>query len=489
MHFIKTGFKKKRKPFKKGFFLLFIVLLIFVSCKNKKDSISSITNSSWEIMYQVIDSVGTITFPDKTFNVLDFGAKSDEIFDNTQAFKKAIEKCANDGGGSVIVPEGKYLTGPIHLESNVNLHLDEGAEILFSTNPNDYYPLVHTSFEGTELMNYSPLIYAYKKKNIAVTGKGILNGQANNENWWPWCGKDTYGWKEGMPNQQDSLNRPQLVKLAEMNVPPKERVFGDGHYLRPSFFEPFECSNVMIEGVKIVNAPFWVIHPIKSVNVIVNGVTVESHGPNNDGCDPEYSKNVIIRNCTFNTGDDCIAIKSGRNEDGRRVAIKSENIIVQNCKMIDGHGGVVMGSEISAGVKNVFVENCSMDSPNLDRAIRIKTNSKRGGVVEGVYVRNIEVGQVKEAVLKINMFYDVHGNQTGNFIPIVRNVNLENIKVKNGGKFGILAKGYAESPIQNIHLNNVTIDSVKTPFSLENVKDLHLENTYINGELMKSIIN
>jgi polygalacturonase len=245
----------------------------------------------------------------------------------------------------------------------------------------------------------------------------------------------------------------------------------------------------MLEGVKIINAPFWIIHPFKSNSVIIDGVTVESHGPNNDGCDPEYSKNVIIKNCTFNTGDDCIAIKAGRDADGRRVGIKSENIIVKNCKMIDGHGGVVIGSEMSAGVTNVFVENCVMDSPNLDRAIRIKTNSKRGGFVDGVYVRNIEVGQVKEAVLKINMFYATYSNQTGGFIPIIQNISLENIKVKNGGFYGILAKGYEESPIRNVTLKNVIIEKVDKAFELENVLNLRLIDTYINGSLMQSPTN
>ena len=225
---------------------------------------------------------------------------------------------------------------------------------------------------------------------------------------------------------------------------------------------------------------------MKSVNVTVDGVTVESHGPNNDGCDPEYSKNVIIKNCTFNTGDDCIAIKAGKDGDGRRVAMKSENIIVRDCKMLDGHGGVVMGSEMTGGIKNVFVENCEMDSPNLDRAIRIKSNSRRGGIVENVFVRNINVGQVGECVLKINMFYNVYGNQTGNFIPQVKNVTLENVKVKDGGKYGILAKGYKELPIENVTFKNVTIDKVKEPFSVENVSNLQLINTFINGKKVDS---
>lgn len=468
------------------FFLMFSTLFI-ISCKEDKSKI--ITDDPWVNKEQIENSIIVPKFLDKTYSVLDFGAIADSTTNNSEAFKKAITECSKNGGGKVLVPKGKYLTGPIHLENNVNLHLEEGSEILFSTDSKDYYPLVHTSYEGIELMNYSPLIYAYKKKNIAVTGKGILNGQASNENWWPWCGKDVYGWKEGMPKQGDSLNLPRLMEMGEKGIPVEERIFGDGHYLRPAFFEPFDCTSVLIQGVKIVNTPFWVMHPMKSNSVIVDGVTVESHGPNNDGCDPEYSKNVIIKNCIFNTGDDCIAIKAGRDAEGRRVAIKSENIIVKNCKMIDGHGGVVIGSEMSAGVVNVFVENCTMDSPNLDRAIRIKTNSRRGGLVDGVYVRNLEVGQVKEAVLKVNMFYATYGNQTGEFIPVIQNISLENVRVKNGGYFGILAKGYQESPIKNITFNNVIIDKVDKAFSLENVVNLKLIDTYINGSLMQSPSN
>ena len=469
----------------KKILLILTVLVFIVSCKEKNNKITTLDR--WEKMHQIIDSIVVPSFSDKTFNILDFGAVSDSAFNNSDAFKNAILACSNSGGGKVLVPKGTFFTGPIHLENNVNLHLEAGAEILFSTNPKDYYPLVHTSYEGTELMNYSPLIYAYKKNNIAVTGKGILNGQASNEFWWPWSGKEIYGWQPGMGQQKDSLNLPVLMEMGENNTPVSDRIFGDNHFIRPSFFQPFECTNVMIEGVKIINAPFWVMHPIKCTNVIVDGVTVESHGPNNDGCDPEYSKNVIIKNCTFNTGDDCIAIKSGRNGDGRRVAIKSENIVIQNCKMIDGHGGVVMGSEISAGVNNVFVENCVMDSPNLDRAIRIKSNSKRGGLVENIYVRNIEVGQVKEAVLKINMFYGIYGVQEGDFIPEVRNVYLENITVKNGGKYGILAEGYKELPIQNITLKNVKIEKVDKPYSIKNVNNINFIDTYINGELITNI--
>ena len=460
---------------------LITLIIVNYSCASKHQNIDLASNKPWENMQKTINGIEAPVFINKVFDITNYGAQSGGIINNTEAFNKAIKACSENRGGIVLVPQGKFLTGAIHLESNINLQIEENAEIIFSTNPDDY-PIVHTSFEGTEVMNYSPLIYAYQKTNVAITGKGTLNGQGNNQNWWSWCGKDTYGWKKGAPIQ----NVARLMEMAEAGVPVSERVFGDGYNLRPNFVEFFECKNVMLKDIKIINAPFWLIHPMKSTNVIIDGVTVTSHGPNNDGCDPEYSKNVIIRNCSFNTGDDCIAIKSGRDADGRRVGITTENVFVQNCKMFDGHGGVSIGSEISAGVRNVFVENCVMDSPDLDRAIRIKTNTKRGGFVENLYVRNIEIGEVGESVLGIDLFYSVHGNQSGNYMPRIENIYFENIKVKNGGKFGILAKGHKESPIKNIQFKNVTIDKVKSNYSIENVQNLTFINTKINGALIES---
>jgi polygalacturonase len=466
------------KSLKYSFSLLLVFL--FVSCASKAPKLKSLTNS-WDNLNEIFEDVKEPAFPNKTFNVLDYGAVSDGVFNNSEVFNNIIKTCSEKGGGVVLIPKGVYYTGPINLESNVNLHLSEGTEILFSTNPKDY-PLVHTSFEGTELMNYSPLIYVNNKTNVAITGKGILNGQASNVNWWSWCGKNIYGWKKGDPIQ----NVKRLMDLAENGTAVEDRVFGDGNYLRPNFIEFFECKNIQLKDFKIINAPFWIIHPIKSTNVIVDGLHIQSHGPNNDGCDPEYSKNVIIRNCIFDTGDDCIAIKSGRDNDGRRVAIKSENILVQNCKMYDGHGGVTIGSEISAGVSNVFVENCIMNSPELDRAIRIKSNTRRGGVIENIFVRNITVGEVKESVLGIDLHYGVHGNQTGNFMPLVKNIFIENCTIKNGGLYGILAKGHQGYPINNIRFKDVTIEKVETDYSIDNVENLKFINTYINGSLMES---
>ena len=454
-------------------------VLFCFSCAEKKTEVND-WSINWTKRDSIVASIQLPKFKNKEFNVMDYGAVADGLVLNTDAIDAAIKACNASGGGKVIVPPGKYLTRPIHLLDNINLEIQEGAEVLFSTDQN-LYPIVHTSYEGTELMNFSPLIYAKGKSNIAITGKGVLNGQADINNWWPWSGKDTYGWKEGAPRQQTSLKKLK-EGMSEKGVSVEERIFGMGEFLRPTFIEPFECKNVLIKDITIINAPFWVIHPLKSNNVVIDGVTVDSHGPNNDGCDPEYSKNVWIKNCTFNTGDDCIAIKSGRNEDGRRVAIPSENIVIENCKMIDGHGGVVMGSEISAGVRNVFVQKCEMNSPNLDRAIRIKTNTKRGGFAKDVFVRDLTIGQVKEAVLKINLFYGTYANQTGDYMPTVENVILENIMVENGGKYGVLIEGYQDSPVNKVVLANVNIKKVDSAFALRGVKDLEVFNSSINGK-------
>ena len=456
-----------------------IILSLVIGCKT--ESKKQVTQEK-DAADLIIESITIPEFPDHNFSIMDYGAVADGITDNTQAIKDAIQACVEAGGGKVIIPAGKFLTGPIHLKSNVNLHLEKNSEVIFTKDKQAYLPVVRTSYEGVELMNYSPLIYAYQQKNIAVTGSGTFNGQAGKENWWPWSGAERYGHKKGDPHQRDTFNLPRLRKMNEDALPVSERIFGEGHHLRPTFFEPFESENVLIKGVTFINAPFWVMHPIKCTNVTVDGVKVISHGPNNDGCNPEYSKNVHITNCVFDTGDDCIAIKSGRNDEGRRVGITSENIVVENCIMKDGHGGVVMGSEISAGVRNVYVRNCKMDSPNLDRAIRIKTNTLRGGFVENVFVKDIQVGQVKEAFLKINTYYAIYDNQEGDHIPSIKNIHIENVTVEDGGKYGILIQGREENPVENITFKNVTIKKAEMPMRIENSEPIQFTNTTISGQ-------
>lgn len=416
----------------------------------------------------------------KTYPITEYGAvEGGELC--TEAIQKAIEVCAANGGGTVLVPEGSFLTGPVHLKSNINLHLEENAVLRFTTDPQAYLPVVKTRWEGIDCYNYSPLIYANNCENISITGQGTLDGQANETNWWPWKGKREYGWKEGMPSQLDPGARPKLGYYEENRVPIEERIMGDGYYLRPEFIVAYECRNVLIEDITIRNAPFWLIHPVYSENIIVRGVKAISHGPNNDGCNPESSRNVLIEDCFFNTGDDCIAIKSGRNNDGRDIGRPSENIIIRNCMMENGHGGVVIGSEISGGCRNIFVENCTMSSPELDRAIRIKTNSLRGGEIENLYFRNITVGEVKESVIKINCLYEMNGLEQGEHIPWIRDIYISGLE-SSSSEYALDLTGVpGYQNISNIRLEDCHFNNVKKANVINGVKNLTLKNTWINN--------
>ncbi|RZF59313.1 glycoside hydrolase family 28 protein [Sphingobacterium corticibacterium] len=451
---------------------------LLVSCGESQKKQEQTNDQAWKVADSIRTLIVEPTFAKKDFIITDYGASSDSTKLSTTAINQAIEACHLDGGGSVIVPQGTFLTGAIHLKSNVNLHLEDGAKLLFSRNTEDYKPLVKTRWEGMECMNYSPLIYAYGQENIAITGKGILDGNANNEHWWPWKAKKEYGWAEGMDNQLTAVKK--LTQEVKDGIPVENRVYGDGHFLRPPFIQPYNSSNILIADVKIINAPFWNINPVLCENVTVRNVSVVTHGPNNDGCNPESSKNVLITNCYFDTGDDCIAIKSGRNEDGRTIGRPAENHIIENCEMKDGHGGIVIGSEISGGAKNIFAQNLKMDSPELDRVLRIKTSSLRGGVIENIYMRNVEVGAYKEAAVLVDMFYE----NPGDFMPTVRNITVENLNVKKGGKFGVLINAYEESPAENLRIVNSNIEGVDVPIQANYTKGMSFENVSINGKLV-----
>ena len=370
---------------------------------------SGITARGWQDYPAILARIGAPTFPIRDFPIMQFGVTTDG--DSTSAIAMAISACHAAGGGRVMVPAGNFSTGPIVLQSNVNLHLMAGATLKFSTDPAKY-PTAFTRWEGIECMNYAALISAIDADNIAITGEGTLDGQASDRNWWQWK-------KTQLPDQK------RLIGMGEQGVPVAERVFGNGHLLRPNFIQPMRCRNILIEGIHIKDSPMWEIHPVLSSNITVRGVKIDSHGPNNDGCNPESCHDVLIENCEFDTGDDCIAIKSGKNNDGRRVNVASENIIVRNCRMKDGHGGVVLGSECSGHIRNVFIENCDMDSPELDRALRFKNNAARGGILENVFMRNVKIGRVREAVLTIDLLYEEGAR--GSHAAIVRNVEIENV--------------------------------------------------------------
>lgn len=449
----------------RAIFLVLTLAILPLTSSCERPTNASVASFGWEQMPDILDDIQAPTFPAKDFSILDYGAVGDGDTDCTTAIREAIAACNAAGGGRVVVPAGTFLTGAIHLKGNVNLHLSKGATLLFSQDPADYLPVVFTRFEGVECMNYSPFIYAYEQKNIAITGSGTLDGQATEDTWWAW--------------KREREDVASLYNMGESNIPVSERVFGEGHYLRPNFIQPYKCEDVLIDSITIKRSPMWEIHPVLCKNVTVSNVTVVSHGPNNDGCNPESSKNVLIENCFFDTGDDCIAIKSGRNADGRRVAAPSENIIVRNCQMKDGHGGVVIGSEMSGDCRNVFIQDCVMDSPHLERALRIKTNSMRGGVVENIFMRNVEVGEVMDAIIRVNFYYGE--GDVGENTPKVRNIYVNNV-ISEKSNYGLRLEGYERSLISNLNLTNCRFDGVKSGNLLKYYEKLELKDVFMNGE-------
>jgi len=448
-------------------------------------------------MYKQIESrIVAPTFSDKTYNITKYGASPKAAAaKNQKAILKAIDTCSKKGGGRVVVPAGTFMTGAITLKSGVNLVLEKDAVLKFAFQP-ELYPLVYTRYEGLDLYNYSPCIYSNGAKNIAITGEGTIDGNGSRETFWQWTGVPFFGYDEEKTTEncrfpapgQTMGYRDQLQKMCEDNTPLEKRVFGMGKGLRMQLVNLVNSENILIEGVTMINSPFWVMHPLFSKNITVRGVKVYNEGPNGDGCDPESCEDVLIENCVFHTGDDCIAIKSGRNADGRRDGRPSKNIIVRGCVMEDGHGGVVIGSEISAGCSNVFVENCKMDSPKLDRVLRIKTNSCRGGVTENVYMRNVEVGQCKEAVMRINLHYQPKEAAERGHNPTVRNVWMENVTC-NKSKYGILLNGLEDADnIYNINVRNCTFNGVTEKPVLRTglSHDVNFDNLIINGNVILS---
>ena len=446
-----------------------------------------------EKLYQSIEqSIQHPTLGKSTILITKCGAKTNApATDNQKAIQKAIDKCSKKGGGKVVVPANMtFKTGAIHLKSYVNLEIQEGAVLKFVFQP-ELYPIVETSWEGLDCYNLSPCIYAFQQTDIAITGKGIIDGGGSKDTWWPWCGAEKFGWKPGMIAQKNEA-RPRLLKNGEDGVPmidekgrpTKERTFGQKDGLRPQLVNFTQCQRILIEDVTLLDSPFWVIHPLKSQDITVRGVHINNDGPNGDGCDPESCDRVLIENCFFNTGDDCIAIKSGRNRDGRERAMPSQNIIIRNCEMKNGHGGVVIGSEISGGAKNIFAHDCVMDSPNLDRVLRIKTNSCRGGIIEDIYVKDVKVGQCGESVLKINLDYEHNEICCRGNYPTVRNVLMENVTCEKS-KYGVQIIGLDEDTFVNdITVRNCHFNGVKQGNTITGkTRNITFDKLYVNGGL------
>ena len=424
----------------------------------------------WDsLRYQQIErSIQQPSFGNAEVVITRYGALSTaSAAHNQKAIQKAINQCSRQKGGRVVIPAGqRFLTGAIEMKSGVHLVVEEGAVLEFVFEPK-LYPIVETSWEGLDCYNLSPCIYAFKAKDIAITGKGTIDGGGNRSTWWPWCGAAKYGWKEGIVSQKSGA-RQRLMKNGEDGEPMLDskgrrstlRTFRATDGLRPQLIGFNQCERVLIEDVTLLRSPFWVVHPLKCQDVTMRRVHINNDGPNGDGCDPESCDRVLIEDCYFNTGDDCIAIKSGRNRDGRQRNMPSQNIIIRRCTMKNGHGGVVIGSEISGGCKNVFAHDCVMDSSQLERVLRIKTNSCRGGVIEDIFVKDIQVGQCGESVLKINLDYEHNEVCCRGYYPTVKKVLMENVTCEHS-KYGVQVIGLEEGTyveditVRYCHFNGV----------------------------------
>jgi polygalacturonase len=405
------------------------------------------------------------TFAPRTYRVTDFGAVGDGRTDCRPAFARAITACNAAGGGRVLVPAGRWqMDGPIHLKSHVDLHVDEGATIRFSAEPAHYLPLVLTLWEGTELYNFSPLVYAYQATDVAITGRGTIdgNGAAGFATWHP---------KQG----------PDVDRLRQMGidgVPVHERVFGPGHLLRPGMIQLFGCKNVLLDGFEIVDATFWSVHPVFCQNVTARNLRIHSRNPNNDGVDPESCTDVLVEKCTFDTGDDCIAIKSGRDQDGWRVGQASENIIVRDCDMQSMKAALCLGSEMSGGIANVHLYDCRIGK--TFSGAYFKTNLDRGGSIRHVRIRDVTI---REAEHFINFTTAYQGYRGGKYPPDVRDVVIERVTCDRATN-GIRCVGVPESPIRDVTLRDVTLRHAATPYEIQHVTNLTLRNVRVNGTVL-----
>ncbi|MFC5683070.1 glycoside hydrolase family 28 protein [Flavobacterium sp. MAHUQ-51] len=444
--------------------LCFVILLsvVFLSFKKEKTTVTV-----KKITVEAPFRMPAINVPDFSkcpkFSIVDFGAIKGDKDKTSKAISDAIAKANAAGGGIVVIPEGEWLTAKIHFKSNVNLHLDKGALLLFSENPKDYLPAVRSTWEGYECYNYSPLIYAYQCKNIAITGEGEL--KAKMDVWKIW-------FKRPKPHME-SLKR--LYYLASYNKPMEERqMVNDTANFRPQFIQFNRCQNILMDGVTITNSPFWTIHPFLSKDVVLRNLKVYAHGHNNDGVDPEMSQNVLIENCVFDQGDDAIAIKSGSNQDAWRLNTPSKNIVMRNCTVKNGHQLVAIGSELSGGIENVFIDKCTViDGAKLNHLLFIKTNERRGGYVKNIYMSNITSGKIDQGILGIEtdvlyQWKDLVPTIERRLTPI-KNVYLDNVKATNV-KFVSRILGQKELPIENIFLKKVSADAVQGEHSIhENV--------------------
>jgi polygalacturonase len=439
--------------------ILSVIMSLFLGNINGQ---SGVNNSYEALRDKALIQIVPPVSPVSTVSLLKFGAKGDSVTDCLPAFKKAFKLCKAKGSMKIVVPAGIYFVkGPLHLVDHLEIHLEKGARLKFSENPADYLPMVFTSWEGTLLYNYSPLIYGYNLSNVLITGEGVLDGNASG----------TFSTWRSKQSVAQALSRD----MNHNNTPVEQRRFGEGSFLRPQFVQFFRCKNILIQGIHITNSPFWCIHLLQSENITVKGISFDAKNINNDGIDPEYSKNVLIQDVDFDNGDDNVAIKAGRDHEGRLTAMPSENIVIRNCRFKGLHA-VVVGSEMSSGVRNVFVENCSF-AGYCKRGIYLKSNPDRGGFIYNIFARNLKFGQVED-LFYITSFY--HGEGKG-FATDIHDVYVDNLSCSEATNAAIVIQGFPEKKVSGIYFSNIMVDKAKVGVSINNADKATMSNVNIGG--------
>ncbi|MFV0379182.1 MAG: glycoside hydrolase family 28 protein [Mangrovibacterium sp.] len=437
------------------FSLLISMSLLLASCTQKQLQ----TNSKEAILARIVAP----EFPNTCLTITDFGAIPDSASNCKPAIGQAILACSRAGGGTVRIPAGYWFCdGPIHLESNIKLQIDEGATLRFGSNPASYLPLVKSSWEGTLLYNYSPLIYAYGKENIALTGKGTIDGEGS---------KGFSAWHP-LQKADQQLSRD----MNRNNTPVDQRRFGEGHYLRPQLVQFYDCKNILVEGVKIEDSPFWCIHLLMCENATLRGLTYDAQNKNNDGIDPEYSRDILIENISFNNNDDNVAIKAGRDREGRSMQRPSGNILIRNCHFKGLHA-VVIGSEMSSGVHDVFVEDCDA-AGYLKRGIYLKSNPDRGGEISNIYVNRVHLDDVLDCFMVTSNYH----NEGSGFPTDIHSVYLNNVSCKKAANYAIYMKGHEAKPLHGFVITDFKVDNAGRGVHAEHTEKTNFSNVQVNGK-------
>ncbi len=433
-----------------------------------------------ELREEILTRIQLPRIPGRKVRAEEFGIVPNDRSIQTEALQRAIDTISAEGGGTLLLPGGSYRTGALRLRSGVELRLQEADTVLQFANEEieGHYPLVYSHWEASPCYNFSALLYACDARDIAVTGLGRLEGGADKMHWWSWHHQVEEAWSSDEWDRQ-RRDRSLLRRMNEEGVPVEQRRFGPGHFLRPMFVQLLRCERVLLQGITLKNSPMWQINPVMCRSLTVKEVTMSSHGPNNDGCDPESCSGVLIQGCRFDTGDDCISLKSGRDRDGRSANRPCEYVLIEENEFADGHGGIALGSEMSGGIRCVLAVKNRFSSPRLTYALRLKTNARRGGYVEDVILADSAIEYVHGAAVHGTMLYE--DGRNGAFLPHFRRITIENLQA-HGGDYGIFLEAFQETPITGLRLSRIQIDGVVRPMRSMNWKDACLEQVRINGK-------